>query len=335
VADVVALCAENRILVRHGLERLGVTSSVGLQALKTVSGLRDSLRSYHLGFVLGPRLNAAGRMGRAETALRLLLTDDPGEARELAASLDAANRQRKRVENAILEEAESDLADGTAEVFGIVAGRAGWHVGTVGIVAARLCQRYYRPAVVIGFEEGDTRGRGSCRSIETIDLMDVLEDCSDFLVSFGGHRAAAGLVIERTAVAAFRERFDSACRQRCGGRLPEPVHTVDAWLDSLGEADWDLFTELQRLRPFGAGNPTPTWGLRGVRLAGPPRPVGQDHLRMTVASGGSQIDGIAFGMAQRRVPEGPMDILFHLQDNTYLGTTRLQLNIRDFRPHSG
>lgn len=332
VADVVPLLGENRILVHHGLACLNRTKSPGLNALVDVAGIQTGVNCYHLGFIIGPRLNAAGRLGSAEPALELLLTDDPVRARQIAGELDAANRERKRVEETITTEALDEI-DGYFDEsahFGIVTGRKGWHVGTIGIVAARLCRRYHRPAIVVGFDEHG-QGRGSCRSVDDVDIVEILRECSDLLVSFGGHRMAAGLVIENSRFEAFRTRFNELCCAKLEGSDPRPVQKVDAWIN-LGQADERLFKAIQRLRPLGLGNPTPTWGTSNVRLVGQPRTVGKDHLKMIVSSGATQLDAIAFGMAGREIPEGPIDMLFHLQENTYMGRRALQLNVKDFRP---
>lgn len=341
VADIVPLLCENRILVRHGLALINGSDQkdiqagsrrAGLKALIQVARIQTRIDCYHLGFIIGPRLNAAGRLGSAETALELLLTSDPDRARHLAGELDAANSERKRIEEAIVTEAVREIDDYFDEDrnFGLVAGRKGWHVGTIGIVAAKLCSRYRRPAAVIAFDEHG-HGRGSCRSIESVNIVDVLRECADLLVSSGGHEMAAGLAMESGKLDAFRSRFNELCAAKLDGRDLRQVRNVDSWI-TLGEADERLFTAIQKLKPLGMGNPTPTWGVSNVRLVGRPRKVGKDHLKMIVASGGSQLDAIAFGMAEREVPEGPMDILFYLQENTYMGRQSLQLNVKDFRP---
>ena len=332
VADVVPLVGENRILVRHGLARLDGPCSPGVDALKRVSSVRSPVRAHHIAFMLAPRINAAGRLDSADTALELLLTDDPRRAGELAGELDAANEERKRVEDATRADAEREIdAYFDPEThFGLVAGREGWHVGTVGIVASRLCRRYGRPAVVIAVEE-DGRGRGSCRSIEGLDMVTALRECADELESFGGHRMAAGLVVKPGRLAAFKERFNAVCAGWLKGTDLRPVERVDAWLDSLGEADARLLEATDQLRPFGTANPRPVWGVRDVAVLGTPRVVGARHLKMQVAGGGSRMESIAFGMGDRVVPEGNLDVLFQLQSNTYMGQASLQLNVRDFR----
>ena len=332
VADVVPLVGENRTLVRHGLAQIKQSPRCGLQALIRVAGVRTEIDCYHLGFLIGPRINAAGRLGTAEPALELLISEDAGRARRLAGQLDSANRERKQIEELVIKTA-ADAVEATFDdekTFGLVVGNEGWHIGTIGIVAARLCGRYRRPSVVISFD-GDGIGRGSCRSVEPVNIIEALEACEDLLETCGGHKMAAGLTIKRENVDAFRERFNEACRSQA--ELDDLVATyqVDSWI-TLGEADGSLLEAVNTLRPLGVGNPTPTWAARQVRVVGRPQIVGKNHLKMTLASGGAQIDAIAFGMADRELYNDGMDVLFHIQENNYMGRQSIQLNIKDFRP---
>ncbi len=331
VADVVPLMGENRILVRHGLLQIKASPRCGLSALIRVAGVRTEIDCYHLGFLLGPRINAAGRLGSAEPALKLLLSEDPSIAKRLAGQLDAANRERRRIEETIVQEAVAFLDTTFVEdtTFGLVVGSEGWHIGTVGIVAARLCSRYKRPAVVVAFD-GDGLGRGSCRSVGSINLVEVLHACADLLESHGGHAMAAGVSIRRENMEAFRERFNTVCREQIKHDDLVERHVVDGWI-TFGEADKALLDAIGQLRPLGMGNPTPIWGTRNVRIMGRPRVVGKNHLKMTLVSGGSQLDAIAFGMAGRKLFKAPIDILFNVQVNNYLGRESVQLSIKDFR----
>lgn len=334
VADVAPLTGENRTFVRHGLALMNDRPRPGLRALRDSAGAPERLNAYHLGFVIGPRLNAAGRIEDAELALELLLTQNARRARELAARLESLNRERKRIEDAILAEAreEIDARRETSFAGGIVVGRTGWHSGTIGIVASRLCGIYGAPAAVVAFD-ADGVGRGSCRSIEMVDILEVLRECTTALCGFGGHAMAAGFSLELRRLDDFKERFDAACRSRMEGKDLRPRQTVDAWI-TLGEADDDLLASVERLQPLGHGNPTPVWGLRAARAAAPPRAVGRklDHLKLVLACGGSEIEAIAFNMANARLPDGEMDVAAQLQENNYLGRRRLQLNIKDLRP---
>ncbi len=332
VADIVPLVGENRILARHGLTALMKTRLVGLQELIDVSGLRDKpLDAYHIGFVLGPRLNAAGRVGDAHAALEMLLMDDRAGARGLAMQLDAANRERQETEARIVKEAMTTIGGyfEAKQPFGLVVHSAGWHPGVIGIVASRLSSKYRRPTVVIAVDETGL-GRGSCRSIEGFNLVERLEDCGDLLRRFGGHAMAAGLEVEGSKLAAFCERFNEVATRALAGSDLRPVQTVDAWVD-LREADEPLIASLQRMQPFGFGNPTPVLAARGVRVVST-RPVGNGkHLKMTVASGATQRDAIGFHLGEQKVPDGPVDVAFHLQTNTFNGRTSIQLNVQDIR----
>ena len=331
VADVVPLTGENRILVRHGLARLNRSPSVGLQALIREANVSATLDCYHLGFVIGPRLNAAGRLGSAERALRLLLATEAGAADELAAELGSENARRRRIEQSIRGEAETAILRtfDAQRTFGLVAAGTDWHAGTIGIVAARLCGLFYRPAIVISID-ADGMGHGSGRSIEEIDLVEVLGECADLLDRYGGHHMAAGLTLRAANVDAFRERFDACCRRRLEGADLRPLIEVDGWV-RLAELDDGLFDAIRRLHPLGMGNPEPVWGVRGVQLAGKPRIVGRNHLKMLIASGATQMDAIAFGMADQPIPDGALDVLFTLRENVYRGRRTLQMQVKDFR----
>lgn len=334
VADVVPLTGENRVLVRHGLTRLNSGFiRCGLQALMRVAGIRTKIDCYHLGFLIGPRINAAGRLGSADLGLALLMTREPGRAKRLAGQLDASNRERKRIEESIVEEAveEVDASLDPETTHGLVVGRRGWHVGTIGIVAARLAGRYKRPAVVVSVDE-DGLGRASCRSSGAVNLMSVLDACSAHLLTYGGHTQAAGATLKESEIDAFREAFNTACQIQNGDDNISNAHIVDAWI-SLKDANSDLVNALEALRPLGLGNQTPIWGTRKVRLQGVPKRVGNNHLKMTLASGGTQVDAIAFGMADRKPSDGELDVIYQVQMNHYMGKDTLQLSLKDFRPH--
>ena len=331
IADIVPLVGENRILARHGLHQLNDPRSLGLRILKEVAGIRDDIRAHHIGFQLGPRLNAAGRLGDAEAALELLLSEDAGRARDLALRLDGANRERQDIENRMVREAREEI-DGWFDPgrhFGLVIARVGWHPGVIGIVASRLSQHYFRPAIVIGLDEHGV-GRGSCRSIEGFDLVQTLEHCSDLLIQCGGHSMAAGLEIEASRLDEFRRAFNDVAAARLEGRELMPVQRVDAWLE-LAEADEALFAAQENIRPFGHSNPAPVWAVRGVRVDRH-RIVGNNHLQLTLAAAGASIDAIGFGLGERDVPAGPVDVAFQLKRNTHRGRESLRIDVQDFRP---
>jgi single-stranded-DNA-specific exonuclease len=332
IADVVPVLGENRILIRHGLACLNGKSRVGLRALAEVAGASGELGAYHVGFVLGPRLNAAGRLGNAELALDLLLTGDEDHAEAVASTLDAANQERKRIEAHILETAMQRIDAGfdPARHFAVVVGEDGWHVGVVGIVAARLAARYSRPAVVVGFDETGM-GRGSCRGVDGIDLAATLALCTRHLHKHGGHEKAAGLELHRREFESFQQAFHDACATALSGRDLRPELRVDAWVTMAEMIAPAFFSALTQLAPFGEQNPEPVWAVRGVRVVGLPRKVGTGHLKLAFGEGAHRVEAIGFGMADRPLPEGPMDVAFMVRKNVYLGRETLQWQLVDFR----
>ncbi|HOW97809.1 MAG TPA: single-stranded-DNA-specific exonuclease RecJ [Kiritimatiellia bacterium] len=331
VADVVPLTGENRILVHYGLGQLNREPLPGLAALAEAAEVKDAIGEYHLGFAIGPRLNAAGRLGDAQAALELLLGDDPEALLPLARQLDRGNRERQKIEADILEEAMQDVAALDLENnAGLVLARRGWHPGVIGIVASRIVQRFGRPVLMISLNEDGT-GRGSGRSIEGFNLVENLAACRDSLVRFGGHAMAAGLELKEKNLAAFREAFNRRVSETVPPDQLRPVQRVDAWLD-LADADERLFEGLQALRPFGCGNPRPVWASSRVRVLGQPRILKDKHLKMRVVSGSAQREAIGFNLAGQPLPDGPMDIAFTLDMNSYMGRETLQLKLEDFRP---
>jgi single-stranded-DNA-specific exonuclease len=334
ISDMVPMLHENRILVRHGLAQLNRRERKGLQALADVAGAKGDLGAYHVGFVLGPRMNAAGRLGNAGDALELLLTGDADRADALARKLDGANRDRKQIEGEIMEEAirQIDAVFDPESHFGIVVGESAWHVGVVGIVASRLANRYGRPAIVVGFDENGI-GRGSCRSIEGFDLLTGLKQCSEHLARFGGHEMAAGLEVRREQFEPFRKAFREACATLLKGRELRKTLSIDGWVSLPELLEPQFLDVINRVAPFGEGNPEPLWALRRAEVIGKPGVVGGSHLKMRVGVGKASCDAIGFNMGERlaQFPEGPIDLAFTLRTNTYLGRTTPQLHLQDFR----
>jgi single-stranded-DNA-specific exonuclease len=327
VADVVPLQGENRILVQQGLKVLTHSRWVGLRALIRSAGLDGKpLRAGQLGFVLGPRLNAVGRIGDAKDGLRLLLTDDEAEAKRLADQLEAQNTERQALDQAILEEAiEQVETNGRLDSdAAIVLAAEGWHAGVIGIVASRLVERYGRPAFMIAFgEETPTVGKGSGRSISRFHLRDALTACDDLLERYGGHRMAAGLTIHRDRLDAFRERFVAEANRLLHPDDLVPEQRVDVVL-ALDEATPELESLCQYLEPCGMGNPGPVFAVRGVWLDAA-REVGKGHLKGMLRAGGAAIDAIGFGMYDRApAASESVDVAFKLETNTYRGRVSLQ-----------
>jgi single-stranded-DNA-specific exonuclease len=333
VADVVPLTGENRILVKHGLRVLGQSRWPGIRALLKSSGLdRREIRAGHLGFVVGPRLNAAGRIGDAMDGVRLLLTDDEAEAAGIAESLSGLNDRRQAMDQRILEEAiaqvERDMDPERDAAF--VLGGDDWHAGVVGIVASRVVERYGRPTFLVAFE-GDT-GKGSGRSISAFDLHGALTECGDLLERFGGHRMAAGLTIRRDNFGAFRERFSSVARSRLGPDDLGPEQRIDLVI-SLDEASDELERLCRYLEPCGMGNPGPVFGVRQAQL-GSPRRVGNGHLKATLLAGSTRIPAIGFNWADRVtwLETDPVDAAFRLEMNEWNGTASLQARLVALAP---
>ncbi|NLF21699.1 MAG: single-stranded-DNA-specific exonuclease RecJ [Lentisphaerae bacterium] len=342
VADVVPLLGDNRILVACGLRRLNGRPRIGLSELMKKSAVSNiDVGSYHLGFVLGPRLNAAGRMESAEAAYKLLTTTDIDEARQLAILLDNANSLRRQTEEEVLAQAEEQLARwfDNRRHGAVVVGDAGWHPGTVGIVAARLQSRHQRPAAVI-VRDGAGGGRGSVRAGQAHNAYDALAACMPHLDRMGGHARAAGFSLKPGAFDAFREAFAAACRDQVGAVAVRPVLVVDGWLagSDIGQK---LLEGIGRLEPFGEGHQPPCWGLRGVVLRNKPIPMGAegDHLRLALnTADGVPLQGVWFRGA-RFLPQFPavgvaFDITGEIVANTYGGQTTPQLVVRDARMRS-
>ena len=333
VADVVPLLGENRILVRHGLRLLAESRWPGLRALVEAAGLAGrELRAGHMGYMLGPRLNAVGRIGDAADGLRLLLTDDPAEAVALARRLEGLNVERQALDHRILEEAltQVEQAGDPERDAGLVLAGDGWHPGVVGIVASRVVERYGRPAFLIAFD-GDV-GKGSGRSISRFDLHAALHACGDLLERYGGHQMAAGLTIRRDRLDEFRERFGGIAREVLGPDDLGPEQRVDLEID-LAEATYGLERMSRHLEPCGAGNPSPVFGVRGVRLAAPSR-VGNGHLKGVLDDGSTRLPAIGFQWADR-VPwlgEGLVDAAFRLESNEWNGHATLQARLCALSP---
>jgi len=323
----VPLVGENRILVRHGLKLLAKTRWPGLRALVEVSDLDpEKLRASHLGYMIGPRLNAIGRLGDAFDGVRLLLTDDPAEAATLAGELDRINEERQALDQKTLDQALAQLdADCDPERdAALVLAAEGWHPGVVGIVASRVVERYGRPTFLLALD--GTVGKGSGRSISGFDLHSALHECSDLLERWGGHKMAAGLTLKRENLPAFKERFAAVGRSRLAPTDLGPRQRVDLELP-LTDATIDLERLCRHLEPTGLGNPGPVFGAKGV-LWGQPKVVGSGHLKGTLTSNGAKLDAIAFGWADR-APDlmRPVDVAFRLEENQFNGRTTLQARV--------
>ena len=328
MADVVPLRGENRTLVKHGLKLLRDSRWPGVRALVEATGLAGKeIVARHLGFVLGPRLNAAGRVGDATDGLRLLLSDDPVEAAELARRLEGLNVERQALDQRILDEAleQVERTVDPERDAGLVLVGDGWHPGVVGIVASRVVERYGRPTFLIAFD-GDI-GKGSGRSTSRFDLHAALLSCGDLLERYGGHQMAAGLTIHRSQLEAFRERFGDVARQALGPDDLGPEQRVDLEV-GLHEVTPELERLCRYLEPCGQGNPSPVFGVRGVRFTNR-SVVGNGHLKGVLDDGRTRVPVIGFQWADR-VPwlgDGLVDAAFRIECNEWNGTSTLQARL--------
>ncbi len=327
VADIVPLTGENRILVRAGLERLPQTQKIGLRALMEIADVPDKVNPYHIGFRIGPRLNAAGRLADAMAALELLLTNDAARAAELAKLLNEHNAKRQGIEAQIAEEAIA-MARANSGDRVLVLAKEGWHAGVIGIVASRVMQVYHRPTVVIGMEEG--MGKGSCRSVSGFSIVGALQRCAPLLEKFGGHEMAAGLSVKAGKVDELRETLNEFAATRLKDEDLVPQVRVDALL-RLDDLDADFFEQLEQLEPCGTENPTPLFAVEGVHLRGNPRIVGKNHLRFNVTDGDTTVQAIWWGKGDFEFPEGAFDVAFTPELNEYGGRESVQLKVRDIR----
>ncbi len=296
VADVVPLMDDNRIIARHGLRRLPDTPLVGLRALVRSSGLVVPVRADDVAWRVAPRLNAAGRVDTARTALQLLLTDDPQEAQHLASQLEAHNAHRQRMSDLALGQAVASVeAEGLQERPAIVVWGEGWHPGVVGLVAGRLREAYWRPAVALAVE-GEV-ARGSARGVEGLDLVELLAECGHLLDRFGGHTSAAGLSLPARHLEEFRRHFEQTVGSRASPELLVPQVAVEAEV-SLGEVTERLVDELALLEPFGAGNPKPVLAARGLAVVEVGCWAEGEHLWLKVWDGGCLHEAVGFGLGE-------------------------------------
>jgi single-stranded-DNA-specific exonuclease len=337
VADLVPLTGENRIITRFGLKVLQRTPNPGLQALLSVSGLkRDrAINAGQIAFVLGPRLNAVGRMGEAMRGVSLLLTDDHAVAHSLAAVVDAENQLRREEDRVTLEQA-LEMLEGTFDPDAdraIVLASQGWHPGVIGIVASRVLEQYYRPTFLIALD--GEKGRGSGRSIPGFHLFDALKACEMYLEQFGGHKAAAGLQIRAENVEAFREAFNAVAHERLAPEDLHPRLRVDREIE-MSDVSAELWRFLAHFGPFGQGNPKPVFLARDVRLLAAPEVVGEQHLRLRIEVGdGVTPEAIAFGQAgasEWLKESSRVDLAFQLGVRQWQGIEHVQAQVLDVRP---
>jgi single-stranded-DNA-specific exonuclease len=332
IADVVPLRGENRIFAKLGLDRICHSAKPGIIALKEVAGLRAKrVESGHVAYILAPRINAAGRLGNAESGVRLLLSTDPGEALTIAESLEEDNTMRKKIDEATLEEALDQLQGLGPELPpAIVLWSDRWHPGVLGIVASRLMERYHRPTILIAADHDE--GKGSGRSIPGFDVCRALQECREHLIGFGGHSYAAGLTIRSEHLQAFREQLCGVVAARLTADDYVPKLSIDGPL-RLEECNEALVQFLDRLSPFGIGNTEPLFVAENIQIAGAPMVVSRNHLKLNVRQNGRELECIGFGMGHLAAPiqsePGRVSIAFVPTINVWQNRARLQLKLRD------
>ncbi|KAB2664172.1 MAG: single-stranded-DNA-specific exonuclease RecJ [Verrucomicrobia bacterium] len=335
IADLVPLRGENRILARAGLERLATTRREGIVALKEVAGVDAPVRVEQVGYQLGPRLNAAGRLETARQALDLVLCRDAAKARLLAEGLDARNRERQAIEKTMSDDAIGAVRSrfDPARDYVVVEARLQWHIGVVGIVASRVLREFHRPTLIIGGEGGEWRGSG--RSIAGFDLAAALRACDDLLVKHGGHAMAAGLTVLPERVDELRERLNRIARGCLspGQLVPELRLDGSVGLDGLGAA---VMAELARMEPFGQGNPAVQVLVPGLRHARPPQRLGREgrHWKFSVTDGRATMECVWWGAGDREVPVGDFDLAAVPETSEYGGRSQIRLKLLDWRPRA-
>ena len=345
IADVVPLTGPNRILVHFGLRELAKGARPGVLALKSVAQLAGEITAGDVGFKLGPRINAAGRLDDASVGVRLLLSEDLREARALAEQLDRANAERQELQARIVTEAiEMAALLGTPEQRrSIVVSSTGWHAGVVGIVAARLVEKFHRPALVLAEEDGVAKGSG--RSVEGFHLYDALARCSRHLTRFGGHKHAAGVTLDTSSIAAFSQALEAEARSKLEAAQLSPRLRIDTGL-SPAEIGMGLAEQLRRLAPFGAGNPEPVFicselTAHEVRLLPDKKGAGPGHLKLKLGEArgpgvaevdSPEFDAIGFSLGGTSLPVGArLDAAFQLSIDSWNGAQRLQLKLKDLK----
>lgn len=333
IADVAPLRGENRVLARYGLKLMNQTSNVGLRAMIRAAGLEGkAITAGRVGFILAPRLNAAGRVGSALRGVELLLASDDAVANPIARELEELNGHRQDLDRQALEQARQMMREiDLDQTYGLVLAAEGWHPGVIGIVASRIVEEFGRPTILIALD--GTEGKGSGRSIPPFDLHAGISRCRELLLRFGGHRSAAGVTIERERVPEFTRRFNEIAREALTPEDLIPELRADLEV-SLQDVTDGLEALLRHVEPCGIGNPSPVLVARGVRVAAPPRTIGKDGLRLLLHQDDTQLTALGWGMAAR-APELTVgtivDVAFRLERDEWNGESRLQARLADFR----
>ena len=335
VVDVVPLVDENRIMVKYGLRKMSKSKNVGVQAILEEVGLEGELTSYHLGFIIGPRINACGRLRDAKEALELFLTKDRDCARGLARNLSLDNQSRKEIEDTIYNEAKI-LIECEARVKDniIVLGKEGWHEGVVGIVASRISEDYYRPAIILSLKKDSAKG--SARSVTGFDITDALSSCHDLLIKYGGHSQAAGLEMKTDNINQLREQINSYIKN-FGTDIFQRRSFYDTALN-LDEVTDEVLFFLKYFEPTGMANPQPVFLGEEFEVVGVPRVVGSDHLKFALRNRGKAFDAIAYGQAESilniEVGKTRVNCLYSVSENSFTGKKKPVLKVKEMRKNA-
>jgi len=334
IADVVPLRDENRAIVKLGLQRLEKTPNVGLRALMNVANLSgEKVEENNVGFILAPRLNACGRLSLAKKGVKLLLSSSPEEAFDLAEALDKENRKRQEMEERMCKEAEELLSKREEERV-IILSKKGWHEGVIGLVASYIREKYFRPAIILSLD--GKVAKGSARSIPRFSIFDALKKCEDLLISFGGHKMAAGMRISVDNIGKLRRRINELAKEVLSPEDLIPSYYIDACVN-LDNLDGEFFDKLECFTPYGSGNPSPLLLARKVSILSTPQTIGRGGLKMILGSekGEKKFEGIGFGLNDkgRKFSENPekIDIVFTPRINRWKGQKNYQIEIKDWR----
>ena len=333
VADIMNLTGENRAIVKIGLQDLPKARNYGLKALMEVADCTSAMTSYHIGFRIAPRINAAGRMKIARDVVNLFEAESFEKARDLAAKLDVQNRERQRIQQEITEKALHETAEIAAQNFVVVAGE-NWHRGVIGLAASRIAEKLYRPTIVLSLEDG--YGHGSARSIAGFHLLQSLDSCRDLFEQYGGHKMAAGMKIKAENIELLRERLNAHAKESLTEENLIPELKIDA-LVSSDSMNLQLVEELKKLEPFGAGNPKPVFATKNLILTEDPWIMKEKHLKLKLADEKGKLfeavwwSGVEKLNGQTLKPKTRIEIAYTPEANTWKGNTRLQLVVEDLR----
>tara|TARA_Y100000782_G_C10186622_1_gene267004 strand:+ start:1863 stop:3563 length:1701 start_codon:yes stop_codon:yes gene_type:complete len=334
-ADVVPIKDENRVIVHHGLNILENLEKPGLKTLLELAGLKGHISVEQLVFSIAPRINAAGRIGDANRAVELLVTDDQDKARLLAKELDNENKRRQIIQQAVVDEAllkvnaEADLKNENA----LVLANAGWHPGVVGIVASKIKEEFNRPTIIIALENGS--GKGSARSVAGFDLYEALTACKTHLDDYGGHPMAAGLTLSNKKLEDFKKAFINFANERLTEENLQATLTLDSEI-ALQDITPRFMEFLDKLSPYGPGNMRPKFAIRNAEIAGAPKVIGKtgEHIRFKIRQGLKSYPAVGFGLSNKYemlITGQPVDIACVVETNEWQGNTSIQMNVRDIK----